>query len=1051
MKRKKNKPTPPAPTNFIKPAVAPPPSRPRWAKRCLIGLVIYTVVGFFVLPAVVKWQLRKQLPAFTHRVAEVKQVRMNPYALSLTIRGLSLTETNGMPFVAFDELYVNFQLSSVFRGAWTFGDIWLVHPTANLVRLAEGGFNFSNLAGTNSAPASATNPPTAPPAILVQSFLITNAVVTFADETTAPRFKADYGPINLAVTDFTTRRAKDGPYTFVATTTDGESFAWSGRISANPPQSSGQFKLTGITPAKYAAYLAQSCTVQVASGKIAMSADYRVNAASSPLELDVTNATFQITDLLLKPPGSDTTLLGLNQFTVTNTYASLTGHVARVGSVALVGGSALLEREADGSLTTLKYLLRQTSQAASVAALTNTVSESTAPWRFDLAELDISGFAVSVKDHSTPTLAELGVDDLHLNVKGFSTETNTPVDVALAFNWRGGGAVSVKTRGTLMPPDITATLGVSDLALSPLQPYIGQHLNLVVHSGGLSVDGEAKFNPTAQSRIHFAGNVGITNFASSDTVSYHELANWKNLAVRGIDFSLQTNNLVIEEVKFTEARNNFVISSNGVLNVSALQKTPVRSDAPPSATPATNAPAAEPFPIRVVALVLENNSVHVADDSLPNRFQTSIEEFSGVIRNIVLPGANKAGVDIHGKVSALSPFEISGEVTPDPKNLFVNLKVAFTNTDLTPLSPFTEKFIGRPINKGKLNLDLRYNIEQRALKAENIVTLDRFTFGAKNDSPDATKLPVKLAVGLLKDIHGRIDLNLPIEGSLDDPQFSIWGIVGGVFKNLILKVATSPFSLLGSLVGGGDDMQFVEFAPGNAALSDSQTNKLVKLSMALTNRPALSVEIGATFDPVTDTDSLGRQKVMERMKLAHIQQLVASGKPAPALEQLKLEDGDYNDLLRAAYKTAFNTTPERALREALAAAAATNSLTDTALETASTQSTEQTKGASRLMREGKSLAQLAAQAARGNSSSINANAKPKTERELVRDELETRLLTLSPVTADDLRLLMQQRVEAVQKFLLDVGKIEGERLTPVMRSPEDSSSKGQARVIFSLD
>ena len=131
--------------------------------------------------------------------------------------------------------------------------------------------------------------------------------------------------------------------------------------------------------------------------------------------------------------------------------------------------------------------------------------------------------------------------------------------------------------------------------------------------------------------------------------------------------------------------------------------------------------------------------------------------------------------------------------------------------------------------------------------------------------------------------------------------------------------------------------------------------------------------------------------------------------------------------------------------------AATNSLTDTALETASTQSTEQTKGASRLMREGKSLAQLAAQAARGNSSSINANAKPKTERELVRDELETRLLTLSPVTADDLRLLMQQRVEAVQKFLLDVGKIEGERLTPVMRSPEDSSSKGQARVIFSLD
>ena len=347
-------------------------------------------------------------------------------------------------------------------------------------------------------------------------------------------------------------------------------------------------------------------------------------------------------------------------------------------------------------------------------------------------------------------------------------------------------------------------------------------------------------------------------------------------------------------------------------------------------------------------------------------------------------------------------------------------------------------------------MDLRYNIEQRVLKAENIVALDRFTFGAKNNSPDATGLPVKLAVGLLKDIQGKIDLNLPVAGSLDDPQFSIWGLVGSVFKNLILKVATSPFSLLGALVGGGDDMQFVEFAPGAATLNESQTNKLMKLSMALTNRPALDVEIGATFDPVADTDALGRQKVMEKMKLLHIQQLVSRGKPAPAIEQLKLEDGDYDNLLRATYKTAFNTTPEIALREALAAALATNSPADAgALEAAQAEKAESRKGASQLMRQSKSLAQLAAQTGQKNGGSTPA--KPRAERELVRDELETRLATTVPVSGDDLRSLMQRRVEVVQRFLVEAGKIDGARLLVTMRGPEDSASKGAPRVVFSLE
>lgn len=1031
---------------------------PRWQKWLLVVVVVYSLLGFFILPAIVKWQLRKQLPALTYRQAEVKQVRMNPYALSLTVRGVTLTETNGTPFAGFDELYVNFQLSSIFRWAWTFGEIRVVHPTANVIRLADGSFNFSNLINTNSPPA--TNPPTAPPAIIVHSLLVTNAVVTFADQATPKPFNTIYGPINLALDDFTTRHAKHGPYTFVATTGDGESFSWSGRISVNPPQSTGQFKLTGIPPAKYGPYLAHFTTVRIESGKLDLGASYRVNAASNPIELDATNATVELHNLLVKPPEADVTLLALNHFIITNTSASLTGQVARVGLVALNGGSILVGRETNGQPSLLSYLVPQMNKPVTIAPETNAVVTTTKPWQINLDELAVTNFNFAVQDHSTPTVAEIGVDDIALNIKGLSNQTNMPIALGLDFNWRGGGHAHIVTRGTLLPPNLTNDLAVSNLELTPLQPYVAQFLNLVIHSGGVSVNGTAEFNPAGAPQIHFSGDVGVTNFATSDTIAYHELASWKNQSVRGIDFSLKPNRLSVAEVIFTAARNNLVISSNGMLNVGALAKLPASTQTSTTneTTPAVVTNIAKPdpletFPIRIALITLESNSFRLADDSLPRHFETQIGEISGTVRDIVLPGANKAAVDIRGKVSALAPFEIVGEVTPDPKNLFVDLKVAFTNTDLTSLSAYTENFVGRPLNKGKLTMELRYNVAERQLTSQNVIALDHLTLGGRNDSTNATRLPVKLAIGLLKDLNGRIDLDVPIAGSLDDPKFSIWGLVGQTFQNLILKIAASPFSLLGALVGGGEELQFVEFDPGQAILNDSQTNKLMKLTKALAERPALSLEIGATFDEITDVDSVGRQKVAHYMKTLRLGEMVARGKTAPTLSELILEDGEYDRLLRKAYLAAFNTTPENALRDALAAAIATNAAVVDPKDLPATATPEKSqKGATALISRTKSLTQLAAKAQPLTSSASNAvSTKPKTERELIRDELEQRLITTMPVTPDEIRALMEKRIAVVQKFLVETAGISGERVLPTAPKPEDPNRKGAARAVFSLD
>jgi len=473
---------------------------------------------------------------------------------------------------------------------------------------------------------------------------------------------------------------------------------------------------------------------------------------------------------------------------------------------------------------------------------------------------------------------------------------------------------------------------------------------------------------------------------------------------------------------------------------------PAKLSTPKPAGDGFKMPALELFPVKLGALVFERGSLGAGDESLTPRFKTRVEEFGGSVKDITFPGVTRATVELHGKVSALAPFAVTGSVTPDLTNPFADLTITFTNTDLTPFTPYSEKFAGYPLNKGKLAFAVHYLIEGRAVKGENAVTIDQLTFGARNNSPDATKLPVKLGVALLKDRNGRIALDVPVSGRLDDPKFKLGGVVWQVIVNTLTKAATSPFSLLGALVGGGEEMQYVDFDPGSASLNDSQTNKLAKLTKALYERPALNLEIGATYDPHSDTDALGRQKLREEMKTLRLQEIVKRGRPAPPRDELVLDDSDYERLLRAAYWEAFNTTPEAALREALSGASTNAPGSGTSAVSPAPAASGQSKGAVALLQKTKSLTELHQQT---QSTAPGASSKPRTARELIRDELERRLMTTSPVTDAELIELMQRRTEAVQKFMADTG-VPADRLF-LLTPKVDASAQGKARAVFSLN
>jgi hypothetical protein len=317
-----------------------------------------------------------------------------------------------------------------------------------------------------------------------------------------------------------------------------------------------------------------------------------------------------------------------------------------------------------------------------------------------------------------------------------------------------------------------------------------------------------------------------------------------------------------------------VINADKSINLLAVSRTspPTPAPAETAATPAPGAAAAPvsaaPWPkIEITRVLIDGGNFSLLDRSVEPNVRMAITEFGGSVLGLSSENMARGTVDLRGKVDGAGPVAISGKVDPLGPTKFVDLKIDFKNVDLLPISPYTGKFAGYELARGQLVVDTKFLLEGKKIDATNVVTLNQFTFGAATNSPDATGLPVRLGVALLKDGDGRIIIDLPIQGSLDDPNFRIGKVVMRVIVNLLTKVATSPFSLIGSMFGGGgDELAFQEFAPGASELQPAELPKLDTLVKALTNRPALSLGIEGGYDAAADAYALKRLKLADYVR-----------------------------------------------------------------------------------------------------------------------------------------------------------------------------------------
>ena len=518
-----------------------------------------------------------------------------------------------------------------------------------------------------------------------------------------------------------------------------------------------------------------------------------------------------------------------------------------------------------------------------------------------------------------------------------------------------------------------------------------------------------------------------------DGVLGEDLLKWSSVRVSGIEANLNPQTVAIKEIALNNVAARLVIETNHTINLLAAlspagANAPVDTNAPAitnatkTATvaknpgvPATNAPAPAALPlISIGSIVISNAAASFTDRSLTPSVNLAVLEAGGTIAGLSSSQLQHANVDLSAKVDGIGPVAISGIINPFSGTETNDLKITVKDVDLTPTSPYSGKFAGYRIAQGKLNLDLAYDVIGRKLKSKNVITLDRFTFGEKVESPDATHLPVRLAIAILKDRNGQILLDVPIEGSFDDPQFRIGKVVVHTLLNILEKVATSPFSLLGAAFGGGgEELSYQDFAPGSVVLLPANEQKLDSLAKGLYERPGLQLEIAGSIDPEADRDGMRHASLDKQIRTRQWQSLRKSERAATTPSQITLTPEE-----RAAWvKKLYGEAMGKGVINAAFIAANTN-LAAIAAHIKSA-SAENEKGATILMEGLPATTPQPAQAA-----TATQPAKPVVSA----DPKELLLMATIPVTDNDFQELAADRAKAVRAYLLQTGKVEAERL-----------------------
>ncbi|SDY84243.1 protein of unknown function [Collimonas sp. OK242] len=942
---------------------------------------------------------------------------------AIKLADVALADKDAAPLLKAQAIDIQMNKLNVLTGSAALDQIEIRQPEVWVNLNANGSLNWAALSTpaakqeiVKDAPQKKAGPS---PQMTLAKLAIHDGTVNWLDAANAsPALNLQVKNVALNATQLSLAAdAKPATVTLSSGTEGEQHIQFIGQITPAKGMVAGKASINALSLAQYQPYVNRSLAA-VLSGQLSLNTLLAVDGSRVRLH----QLGIDVDDLKVTAKTSAGGSIGAKKIKLENASVDTETHTFNADALRLAGIQGDVRRDAQGKLN-LQQFVANTGGANKAAA--NASAKKAGPdWVATLNQFAVSDSSLAYQDDAVKPAVKLRADGLNLTAENISSKLDKPIKVALHTQLNTTGKLSVDGSVAAQMKSVALDLDAQNLPVAALQPYFTDYLNVALTSGLASSKGKLLLTlPGGRQELatSYNGNLRLANFRVLDKENSADFLKWKLLDVSGIDVNIggaQQQHVTLAKIALNDFYARIILSDTAKLN---LQDIVVSKNAPAGA-PApslTSAEAGKPVPqkttkttaegsttvapiapaapkanapvIKVGQIVIKGGNINYTDNFVKPNYTANMTGMNGTVGAIASDKPQPAPIDLNGKIDNDAPVAISGSLNPLFKPMFLDIKASANGVELPRLTPYAAKYAGYAIEKGKLSMDVSYRIENDKLVAQNSVRIDQLTFGDKIDSPTATKLPVLLAVALLKDRNGQININLPISGTLSDPEFSIGGIIVRIFVNLIVKAVTSPFALISSAFGGsgGDELGYAEFAPGSATLTAATQSKLDTIAKALTDRPALKLDLIGRVDPKTDTDGVRQQVLNRKLKALKLKDSVDQSDNAES-DDVTLSDADKEKYMGKVYSSLKFDKPRNVIGLA---------------------------------------------------------------KSLPTADMEKLIVANTPVTQDALSALATRRAEAVRKYLETKGQIPLERIFLIAPklTADDIKDKGQPnRVDFAL-
>lgn len=584
--------------------------------------------------------------------------------------------------------------------------------------------------------------------------------------------------------------------------------------------------------------------------------------------------SYELKELALRPKSEQQPILTLAGLHLGGGQLDLSARSLSFDALKLHGARIRAWLDKDKQLNWLGLL----PAAAAPAASTASAPAKQPAWKAAIKSVALDDFALQAADLSTAKPVQVDIEKIRATFKDVSTDLTKPVVFDAGLSVKQGGQLTLQGSAVPGDPSARGSFNLRDLSLAPAQSYVNEFAKLNLVTGGVSAAGKFAYGvPNAKSKLRVDTDVRLARLDLKEEGTKETFLGWERLDVKNVALALEPNRLDIADVVVTKPQGKFIIYQDRTLNIQRI-----RRDFAPAQTAAAAPQAAAPkpkfvwsakkderkpvrqlersegekqmaelhsrFPLAIRRIKVDNAQMLFSDLSIQPQFATRIHSMGGSITGLSSRPDAKAQMKLDGQVDEFGLARFAGGLNPLAVKKYTDITATFRNLELTKVTPYSARFAGYRIASGKLDADLKYAINNSRLEGANKFVIDNLELGERVDSPDALKLPLELALALLKDADGRIDLDLPVTGSLDDPEFSYGAIVWKAIVNVLTKIVTAPFRALGALLGiSGDKLESVAFDPGSDRLLPPEKEKLKQIATALAKRPQLKISIKAGY------------------------------------------------------------------------------------------------------------------------------------------------------------------------------------------------------------